>query len=260
MIWTQWLVPVEARFEYTKFSHFEYEERSIEREHIETSLARLIHSYHTYSRTDNNLLATLGYPVTAQVLTGDQRPTNADSRRGHLAEILACEFTRNQFGYDLPVHRLRYNPNPDQSMKGDDILGFRFATNHQDIHNVLVGEAKYRSQYSSTAVVEAHNALYQGFRPYPVSLEFVSTILFLEGNREKSDQIRQIKNLLASMSKQVIRFNLIFLATEGKPRDPFACLEEKDDVISNLIVVNVSFQEGITDWLDRIYEQNMNYD
>lgn len=254
MIWGQWLVSVEPRVKYTKFQHFEYEERTEERTRVKDTLTRIVHSYHTRSSADINLLATLGYPLTARAIIGDQRPTSAEIRRGHLAEILACEFTRELLGYEIPVHRLRYNPNPDQSMKGDDLLGFRFATVQRESHNVLVGEAKYRSQYSSEAVVEAYEALGRGFRPYPASIEFVATLLQMRGNRDKANQVRQVKNLLTSMSHRVTRYCLLFLATKGRPRNPFECIEEMDDVPDNLIAVNVSFQKCIGDWIDQVYE------
>jgi hypothetical protein len=190
-------------------------------------------------------------------MIGGQRPTSAKTRRGHLAEILACEFTRERLGYEIPVHRLRYNPNPDQSMKGDDILGFRFATVQHQSHNVLVGEAKYRSRYSSEAVVEAYEALGRGFRPYPASVEFVVTLLHMRGNRDKANQVRQVKNLLASMSHRVARHHLLFLATKGTPQDPFGCIEEMDEVLENLIVINVSFRKDIGDWISQVYEREI---
>jgi hypothetical protein len=254
MIWEHWFVPVEPRVEYTKFQHFEYVERAKERSHIQDILTRMVHSYHTRSNAEVNLLATLGYPLTAQAMMGDQRPTSTKIRRGHLAEILACEFTRDRLGFDIPVHRLRYNPNPDQSMKGDDILGFRFATVQHESHNVLVGEAKYRSQYSSEVVLEAYEALCRGFRPFPASVEFAATLLHMKGNRDKANQVRQVKNLLAVESHKVTRFYLLFLATEGRPRNPFEQLEEMDEVLNNLIAINISFQECIGDWINQLYE------
>lgn len=257
MIWGQWLVPVEPRVKYTKFQHFEYKEVEEERAHVKDVLTRMVYSYHTRSSAGVNLLPTLGYPLTAQVMIGDQRPTGAKTRRGHLAEILACEFVCEQLGYEIPVHRLRYNPNPDQSMKGDDILGFRFATVQHQSHSVLVGEAKYRSQYSSEAVVEAYEALSRGFRPYPASVEFVVTLLHLRGNRNKANQVRQVKNLLASTSHRVARHHLLFLATKGIPQDPFGCVEEMDEVLENLIVINVSFRKSINGWISQVYEREI---
>jgi hypothetical protein len=257
MIWGRWLVPIEPRVLYTKFQRLEYEERAEERPHVQDMLTRMVHSYHTRSSSEINLLATLGYPLTSQVMIGDQRPKSAKTRRGHLAEILACEFARERLGYEIPVHRLRYNPNPDQSMKGDDILGFRFATIQREPHSVLVGEAKYRSQYSSEVVVEAYEALCKGFRPYPASVEFVATLLYMKGNRDKANLVRQVKNQLASMPRRVNRHYLLFLATKGRPSNPFKRIEEMEEVLDNLVVVNVSFRKCIGNWIKQVYEREI---
>jgi hypothetical protein len=257
MIWEGWLVPIEPRVRYTQFQHLEYEERAEERSRVQDRLTRMVHSYHTRSSSDINLLSTLGYPLTSQVMIGDQRPKSAKTRRGHLAEILACEFARERLGYEIPVHRLRYNPNPDQSMKGDDILGFRFATVQREPHSILVGEAKYRNQYSSEVVLEAYEALCKGFRPYPASVEFVATLLYMKGERNKADLVRQVKNQLASMPRRVNKYYLLFLATRGRPSNPFKCIEEMAEVLDNLIVINVSFQKCIGDWISHVYEREI---
>lgn len=257
MIWGRWLVPVEPRTRYSKFKHLEYEESAEERPCIQDTLTRMVHSYHTLSSSKISLLAALGYPLTSQAMIGDQRPKNADTRRGHLAEILACEFTREQLGYEIPVHRLRYNPNPDQSMKGDDILGFQFATVQRKPHNVLVGEAKYRTRYSSEAVMEAYKALCEGFRPYPASVEFVATLLHLKGDQDKANLVRQVKNLLTSAPRKVRRHYLLFLATKGRPNNPFERIEKMEEVLDNLIVINVSFQKCIDDWISQVYERDI---
>jgi len=44
------------------------------------------------------------------------------------------------------------------------------------------------------------------------------------------------------------------LTTSGRPRNPFGCIEEMDDVLDNLIAVNVSFQKYIEDWIDQVFE------
>ena len=255
MIWKQWLIPVRPQVEYSKFQHVEYEEQVEQRPQVKNTLTQLVHSFHTRSRANTNLLTMLGYPLTGLALKGDQRPLTNEIRRGHLAEILACEFARERLGYDVPVHRLRYNPNPDQSMKGDDILGFRFASDHEVGYGVLIGEAKYRSTYVSEVVIEAYEALQRGFRPYPISIDFVATILDLEGDRARASQVRQIKHLLAGVANNVISTNLLFLVTMGRPRDPFGRIEALSAVSSNLVAVNISLGPGVDRWIDQIYEQ-----
>jgi hypothetical protein len=257
-IWEQWLVPIQPRVLYSKFQHFEFEERSAARAQIQNDLAALVYSYHTHSHTDLALLSSLGYPLVAHAMTGDQRPraTNPDTCKAHLAEILACEYARTR-GYEVPVLRLRYNPNPDQSMKGDDILGFQFASPSSGTDSVLVGEAKYRGAYRSEVVQQACDALQAGFRPYPASMEFVAAILDLQGDGAKASRVRQVQARMRSDPSRVHRARLLFLATEGRPTDPFRIIEDKVNVPLNLLAINVSFQEGIEDWISVLYGQEV---
>jgi hypothetical protein len=47
-------------------------------------------------------------------------PINTATRKGNLAEIVLAEYITAATETSLPVYRVRYNPNVDQSMKGDD--------------------------------------------------------------------------------------------------------------------------------------------
>ena len=69
-------------------------------------------------------------------------PTNLSTQKGNWAEILLAEYVAAATAAQLPVYRLRYNPNVDQSMKGDDVLAFDLDS---DPVRVLVGEAKFRA-------------------------------------------------------------------------------------------------------------------
>lgn len=253
MIWSQWLSRAQPKVEYQKFQHFEFVEQVTQRSRVEEALARVIYFYHTRPKADTSLLATLGYSRTGRVLAGDQRPVQSDTRKAHFAEILACEFVQRFLGYEILHFRLHYNPNPDQSMKGEDILGFR--TQPKD--GVLVGEAKYRSRYNSRMVQEAYEALQSGFRPSPASMDFVATLQDLDGHLDLAARVRQVNNLLMSDSKKVDRAHLLFLTTVGRPQDPFRCIEEKSEVVRKLVTVNVVFGEGISEWINILFERSV---
>ncbi len=244
-IWGSWLKSIEPYVEYRKFQHFEFYEDSDLREQTQNELVSLIHNYHTRSRVDRQLVAALGYPKVAMMLLGDQRPQDPSTRRGHLGEILACEFAR-YIGFEVPVLRLRYNPNPNQSMKGDDILGFIFEATEDNKHHIIIGESKYRSSYEARVVEEAYHSLANGFRPFPASMEFVSTILELEGNAAKASWVRRLRAQLTNRSPDIQRHYLLFLATQGRPRNPFGIIDsmEERNILQNLIVVNTYAKMG----------------
>lgn len=51
-------------------------------------------------------------------------PANPNTRKGNVAEVVLAEYLVANEGISVPIYRLRYNPNVDQSMKGDDALAF----------------------------------------------------------------------------------------------------------------------------------------
>ena len=99
-------------------------------------------------------------------------PINTKTQKGNWAEILFTEYVAASSNAQLPVYRLRYNPNVDQSMKGDDVLAFDLDSNPV---RVLVGEAKFRTTPSRQVVSELLDALEKSHSGnIPASLQFVA--------------------------------------------------------------------------------------
>ncbi len=78
-------------------------------------------------------------------------PTADLTQKGNWCEILLAEYITSSSAAKLPVYRLRYNPNVQQSMKGDDVLAFDLETNPV---RIIIGEAKFRSTAAKPAVVD----------------------------------------------------------------------------------------------------------
>lgn len=239
--------------QYRRFAYIEFEEDSMQRTEIEPFLVEMLRDYHTHSAVDQNLFRQLGFPRLAATIVGDQRPRKYETRVGNLMEILTCEIAKTQ-DYVFPVLRLQFNPNPDQSMKGDDVLGFRFPPNNDDHSTVLVGEAKFRKTYHKKAVEDAYEALSNGFRPYPHSMEFVSTISTLRRDIMLADKVNRLRHLLASNPEQVNRNYLLSLGTVGRHQNPFECLEALDTILPNVATIYMVFQEEFISWVERVYE------
>ena len=51
-------------------------------------------------------------------------PQPSTTQKGNFAEVFLAEYLVSTTDMELPIYRLRYNTNPDQSMKGDDVLLF----------------------------------------------------------------------------------------------------------------------------------------
>lgn len=122
-------------------------------------------------------------------------PANSKTQKGNWAEILLAEYVMASGEAQLPVYRLRYNPNVDQSMKGDDVLAFDLESNPV---RVLVGESKFRSTPSRQAVEELVHALEKSHSGnIPASLQFVADRLFESGNNELGEKVAACNGLFA---------------------------------------------------------------
>lgn len=128
-------------------------------------------------------------------------PRNTSTQKGNWAEILLAEYVAASCNAQLPVYRLRYNPNVDQSMKGDDVLAF-------DLNSVpvrvLVGEAKFRSTSTKVVVGELIDALEKSHSGnIPASLQFVADRLFDSGQDELGAKVAECNTLFAQNRLQL---------------------------------------------------------
>lgn len=122
-------------------------------------------------------------------------PTNPNTQKGNWGEIFLAEYLGSSSNARVPVYRLRYNPNVDQSMKGDDVLAFDLDSNPV---RILVGEAKFRSAPSKKVVEEIVEALTKSHRAgIPVSLQFVADRLFEHGQADLGTKVERCNLLFA---------------------------------------------------------------
>lgn len=131
----------------------------------------------------------------------ERLPRNASTQKGNWAEILLAEYVAASCNVQLPVYRLRYNTNPDQSMKGDDVLAFDL---NSDPVRVLVGEAKFRSISTKVVVGELIDALEKSHSGnVPASLQFVADRLFDSGLNELGSKVAECNTLFAQNRLQL---------------------------------------------------------
>jgi hypothetical protein len=126
-------------------------------------------------------------------LENSRFPSHTNTQKGNWTEIFLCEYVKSSCQAGIPVYRLRYNPNIEQSMKGDDVLAFDL---NADPVRIIVGEAKFRASSSKAAVEEIVEALERSHRGgLPASLQFVADRLFQEGNEELGRRIEECADL-----------------------------------------------------------------
>jgi len=135
--------------------------------------------------------------LARQGFTDNRRrfPINPNTKKGNWGEIFLAEYLTSTCNVSLPVYRLRYNPNVDQSMKGDDVLAFDLDS---DPVRILIGEAKFRSTPSKQVVEDIVEALTKSHRAgIPVSLQFVVDRLFDEGHAKLAARVDTCSLLFA---------------------------------------------------------------
>lgn len=122
-------------------------------------------------------------------------PTNPLTRKGNLAEVVLAEYLVSATALSLPVYRLRYNPNVDQAMKGDDVLAFDLDS---DPVRIVVGESKFRATSSRAAVTEMIDGLVRSYNGgIPISLQFVADRLFEIGDDKTGRRVLECATLFA---------------------------------------------------------------
>jgi hypothetical protein len=143
-------------------------------------------------RKRENLLQ-LGYSINDAET--HRFPHAEKTRKGNLAEVFLAEYIVAGNDAELPVYRLRYNPNVEQSMKGDDVLAFDFSSKRV---RILVGEAKFRSTPSKKAVEDIVASLVRSHQAgLPASLQFVADRLFETDNIDLGRRVENCALLMA---------------------------------------------------------------
>lgn len=139
-------------------------------------------------------------------------PQSDTTQKGNLGEIVLIEYLKESRGFTPYVHKLHYNPNPEQSMKGDDVLMF----NKTDLNaEVIYGECKFRGAPTAGIVGEIVGNL-EGLKKLPVSLNFVANRLNETGDKDLAEQIVDL--LLKIYNNEVPVTNVGFLISKSSKR------------------------------------------
>jgi hypothetical protein len=197
------------------------------------------------------LLRDLGYPETAQTLSElrSNVPNEDRIRASNLVEILASEYAREVLGFEAVVRfPKRFNPNPDQAMKGPDVLGER---NDAGANVILLGEAKWRAQASRGVFKEAYESLVR------VCKEPIAPYLAMarELRRLSCQRTADLDRLQSADSHNLAqRHTLIFIASANDLRSPDKVLEDlySSDPLPNLTIVHVCLP-NLKAMLDALY-------
>lgn len=97
-----------------------------------------------------DLMATAGWDIAAAPL----RRGRVSLRRGDFGEVIAAEAIEALDSLVVPIHKLRYQIDPDQALPGSDIVAIAQSTTGE-IEYLHFCESKFRSNPRTGAIVEA---------------------------------------------------------------------------------------------------------
>lgn len=164
-------------------------EKSDQREKAIETVAKWLVTYHLSKsksmelRKKQKILVKYNFEEYAKSL--HVFPNEDKTKKGNFGEVILTEYLSQVSGIKVLVFKLHYNPNVDQSMKGDDVLLI-------DENKIILGESKFRATPSKEAVKEASH-LMSDTLALPMSLGFIAEILFEQGQQELAEKIYDIQ-------------------------------------------------------------------
>lgn len=163
-------------------------------------------------------------------------PQNTRTQKGNFAEVFLAEYLQSTTESQIPVYRLRYNPNVEQPMKGDDVLLFDLDS---DPVRIIVGEAKFRKTPSKRAVIDTINGLVRSNKVgLPVSLMFVADRLFEEG---KNDIAKKVQDCALLFATNNLRIDYVGLLMSNRNASNHVNNHTENE-LHNLLIISLGIQ------------------
>lgn len=150
-------------------------------------------------------------------------PNHDKTQKGNCAEVILAEYLVSSSGLEILVYKLHYNPNVDQSMKGDDVLLLQKDNIEEKI---LVGESKFQKTPNKAVVEKITDKM--GVTVLPISLSFIENALREKGQRSLAKKIARLQSILHLNKTEIVNVGFIMsninthghISTHGKTNNP----------------------------------------
>lgn len=173
-------------------------------------------------------------------------PVADKTKKGNATEILLSEYIESSLSKKLvKIFKLKYNPNADQAMKGDDTLLVDVITDKKSTRiRLYLGEAKFRKTPNSTIVNTISKSLSKDKKPLSYS--------FIVDELGKSESTKELADLLDSFLIDEIKGNgdLIYTGLLLSNLDTFRIVEanlNSDNPLFILISIGIDDPEKLID-------------
>ncbi|MEE3952764.1 Hachiman antiphage defense system protein HamA [Peribacillus frigoritolerans] len=132
-------------------------------------------------------------------------PVAEKTMRGNGAEVVLAEYLQESTQLKNLLYRLQYNPNVNQSMKGDDVLLF----NKENLRDkVIIGESKFRKTPNKAVVKEITDEFGKKLK-LPLSILFVASLLSAKGEEDLADELEELNIEVQHGNVPVINVGLL---------------------------------------------------
>jgi len=210
----------------------------------------VLHNYHINPKNLEKreaIIKSLNHSIPSLSIKS-QYPKNPNTQKGNFAEIFLAEYLQLTTDAQLPIYKLRYNPNVDQSMKGDDVLLFDLDSTPV---RIIVGEAKFRESPTKAAVVDIINNLICSYKVgIPMSLQFVADRLFESNNDELGKKIFELSLLF---SNDMIKIDYVGLLMSNLNVCTYVNKHSKNE-LHNLLMISLGMNNPIS-IIDQAFKQ-----
>ncbi len=130
------------------------------------------------AKSDPDVTADLLEVAGWSTAVADLRKGRIAVRRGDFAEALAAEACEVLDGRLVPVRKLRFQIDPNQTLPGGDVVGFVLDEETDEIDDLEFIEVKYRTVPGHDLAVDAHDQLaLDRDRGYATTIKFLASRL-----------------------------------------------------------------------------------
>jgi len=205
----------------------------------------------TQAKSDPEVTADLLEAAGWTTAVADLRQGRPTVQRGDFAEALAAEACQQIDGSLVPIRKLRYQIDPNQTLPGEDVIAF--VTDESDkIKALEFVEVKYRTRPSSDIAVTAHEQLAAARE-----LDFATTINFLANRLKESDSVlyKTFMAFLREREVQDSRHTVVLSLEASNWSDAIAeNLDDLDEHLPKLKFRIFPFENSVT-LIDEIYDK-----
>ena len=236
---------------YTKFDLIEVKEHTKLSEDVKTLLRRLLANAIFDLGLLQAVAAKLGWGQVQSMIVA-KAPKGLRLRRGDFGEIITNSLLEEFFGFTVPVQKLRYRIDSDQSLPGTDAVALK--VRGDVVSEVCFIESKTRSTRATSAAVDGYQQLMSDFAD-----EFSDIINFVLARMKESNHplfdsfLNYLRDRDDTSNIESFRLGLVWETNEWSEATIENLEEARNSPVPKLVVILVRLL-GLKSLVDELYD------